>query len=104
MKIELGQPVIVSGNYQTNQRGRVVKIGRVWIVVEIETNWDHKPQYKFRLDNQKDGTDGPTQRRFYTLASRGSTSTTTRRGPAGRSSSPRSSVERSTLPARTARG
>lgn len=66
IKVEIGQPVIMTGNRPGGEPGTVVKIGRVWIEVRpngIPGDWT----YRFRLDDQTDGSGYTGRARFYTL-------------------------------------
>lgn len=70
IKVELNEIVMmIDGHGRTlrSRRGKVVKIGRVWITVEPEGE-RHPSLQRYRLDTQNDGGQYTSSPRFHTLA------------------------------------
>lgn len=69
VKVELNEVVMMVEGYrrQTVHRGKVIKIGRVWIDVKREDQPARDSQ-RYRLDTQTDGGQYVSSPRFYTLA------------------------------------
>lgn len=68
IKVELRQPVMVFSGYGRHtifKPAIVTKVGRVWITAQDEnSSW---VQYRFRLDDQTDGSGYSQRSRFMTM-------------------------------------
>lgn len=63
VKVELGQEVMTtSWQSRDPQPGKVVKVGRVWIDVDVDSF-----TLRYRLDTQTNGSQYGSPPRFYTL-------------------------------------